>query len=189
VDTIVSCTRVNGVLAATVSGAIVSGAGDIVPGTRFTVVAADGRGPSADSIRVSVGSFDVPASPLVEGGIEVRHLDRCEASCGEGQCPCPADPLVCEPCDGHHGAPGGDGSDGGTGAGGTAGGGTGGDSGGDGAGGDGTGGGGTGAGGGTVGDGGGGTGGTGGDTGGTGGDTGGTGGDTGGTTPGPFIPL
>jgi hypothetical protein len=106
VDTIVSCTRVSGVLAATLSGAIVSGAaGDIVPGTRFTVVAEDGKGSSADSIRLSVGSFDVPASPVVEGGIEVRHLDRCEATCAEGQCACPADPMVCEPCDGHHGEP------------------------------------------------------------------------------------
>jgi hypothetical protein len=152
VDTIVSCSRANGVLTATVSG-LTEG------GDRFLVVAADGGDPSADSLRVTVGVVDVSPSPSVFGDIGIHGLDRCEATCGEGECPCPADPLVCEPCDGHHGDP-----DAGTGAGGD----------------------GTGADGGTVGDGGGGTVGDG--SGGT-GDGGTTPGGGGGTDPGPFIPL
>jgi hypothetical protein len=173
VDTIVACTRTNGVLVATLSGAVVSGAtGDIVVGTRLTVVATDGEGAGADSIAVSVGSFVVPPSPVIEGGIGVHHLDGCEATCAAGQCACPADPMVCEPCHGPDGEPAGNdpghGMDPGAGAGG-------------GTGSDGTGAG-TGGAGGTVGDGSGGSGGTGG--------TGGTppgGGGTGGS--GPFIPL
>lgn len=92
VDTIVSCARVGGVLTATISGTI-DGNG------RFVAVVTDGGEPEVDTLSFT-DTTTLPATAVADGNIQVHDLDRCEQPpvCPEGECPCPDDPLTCEPC-------------------------------------------------------------------------------------------
>ena len=91
VDTILSCSRTDGVLTSTFSGVLESGG-------RFTVVVTDGGEPADDTI--SLDSLLVAsARRWYHGNLQVHELDRCEPPCGEGMCWCEQE-QQCEPCDG-----------------------------------------------------------------------------------------
>ncbi len=93
VDTILSCSRTDGVLAATFSG--------FVEGSRFTAAVTDGGEPADDMIAV-LGTLSM--TPVEHGNIQVHGLDLCEAPCDEGECRCP-ESQTCEPCDAHNTPP------------------------------------------------------------------------------------
>jgi hypothetical protein len=91
VDTIVSCSRTDGILASTFSGVLESGG-------RFTVVVTDGGEPADDTISLDSLLVDFDAA-VYHGNLQVHELDRCEPPCGEGMCWCEQE-QQCEPCDG-----------------------------------------------------------------------------------------
>ena len=91
VDTILGCSRTDGVLTSTFSGALESGG-------RFTVVVTDGGEPENDTISLDALLVDFDAA-VYHGNLQVHELDRCEPPCGEGMCWCEQE-QQCEPCDG-----------------------------------------------------------------------------------------
>jgi hypothetical protein len=95
IDTILSCSRTNGVLAADLLGSI-------GPSTRFFLHVEDAGDPSSgDLLALSIQT--APGGSLVlqvaQGDVHVHQLDRCgpPSACPEGQCSCP-DTGMCEPC-------------------------------------------------------------------------------------------
>lgn len=94
VDTIVGCSRNEGVLIGTFQGTLREGG-------RFEVTVKDAGEPGrADTIEFDPLTAGT-ALPLVQGGnLQVHELDQCESrpACPVGQCICPDDPTQCEPC-------------------------------------------------------------------------------------------
>jgi hypothetical protein len=95
VDTIVSCSRDDGVLIGTFQGTLRDGA------TPFEVTVEDAGEPGRDdTIQLTNG---IPFGPIAleqGGNLQVHELDQCQLPpCPEGQCICPDDPTQCEPCE------------------------------------------------------------------------------------------
>lgn len=92
VDTILGCSREDGVLTATFSG-IIEREGD----GRFTAVVTDGGEPANDTIFMD--PLLIGTTPVANSNIQVHGLAQCELKCPPGQCLCPGAPPVCEQCD------------------------------------------------------------------------------------------
>lgn len=89
VDTILGCTRTDGVLTATFSGSYSGG--------RFTATVTDrGESGTADAVGVA-GSLAFGPITVANGNVQVHELAACHAPCTEGMCWC-APSQQCEPC-------------------------------------------------------------------------------------------
>lgn len=97
VDTIVGCSRNDGVLIGTFQGTLRDGA------TPFEVTVEDAGEPGRDDTIKFPPLTDDIAFALEQGGnLQVHELDQCQPPptvCPVGQCSCPDDPTQCEPCE------------------------------------------------------------------------------------------